>query len=244
MNAINRITIRSRSGTELERLEGANLWSRIDSDYSLPRTYKETMGSLMGMTDNDGGNSNRGVYKTSPSDGSSAAPVTLMIPLKRLCPFFRPLKAQLLPPQLASGLHIEIVFEKSVAVFLQPFEATDMITTYDVNDIHFLLDTVDLSDEAQKTINMESADNGLEWVTPRVYTAKTSMPSGQLQTSVQVRKACSQATMAYSVLQITSSQTTLKQDSMAANVNPFKTTWQYNRFPVLPPTTCGRSRIP
>jgi len=102
-----------------------------------------------------------------------------------------------------------------------------MITTYDVNDIHFLLDTVDLSDEAQKTINMESADNGLEWVTPRVYTAKTSMPSGQLQTSVQVRKSCSQATMAYSVLQYTNSQTTLKQDSMASYVNPFKTTWQY-----------------
>ena len=233
MNAIDRITIRSRSGTELERLEGANIWSRIDSDYSMSSNCKETMGSLMGVGgepqifDQQGEPSPRLVYTTTASDGSFSSPVTLLIPLKRLCPFFRPLKAQLLPPQLASGLHIEIVFEKTASVFLQPDADTDLITTYDVNDIHFLLDTVDLSDETQKTINMESADNGLEWVTPRVYFAKTSMPSGQNQVSVQVRKACSQATMAYSILQNTNELNDLKKDSMMSRVNVWKTTWQY-----------------
>ena len=233
MNAIERITIRSRSGTELERLEGANLWSRIDSDFSMSSNRKETMGSLMGMGgepqiyDQQGVPSPRLDYTTTASDGSFSSPVTLMIPLKRLCPFFRPLKSQLLPPQLASGLHIEIVFEKTASVFLQPDAATDLITTYDVKDIHFLLDTVNLSDETQKTINMESADNGLEWVTPRVFTAKTSMPSGQNQVSVQVRKSCSQATMAYSIQQSISDLNDVKKDSMMSRVNVWKTTWQY-----------------
>ena len=240
MNVINRITIRSRSGTELERLEGANLWSKINSDFSLPKNFKETMGSAMGMDGTLSSPPNRMTYETSASDGSVEYDIRAVIPLRLLCPFFQPLKGQLLPPQLASGLHIEIVFENSSSVFLQPTTATDLVTTYDVKDVHFLLDTVDLSDETQKTINMESADNGLEWVTPRIYTAITSLPSGQSRLSVQVRKACSQATMAYSAIQQTSKFNDVKQDSletMAMN-SLGAATWQYRigslHFPQQP----------
>ena len=227
MNLISRITIRSRSGTELERLEGANLWSKVDMQYSLPKNFRETMGSAMGMDDI----TNRYSYLTSKTDGLPVETyaVQLLIPLKQLCPFFRPLKGQLLPPQLASGLHIEIVFENTNTAICVPTDFPGTITDYDVKDIHFMLDTVELSDETQKALNMESADNGLEWVTPRVYTAITSLPSGQTQTSVQVRKSCSQATMAYSVLQDTSDLNVVTQDSMNSkdigglrNIN-----WQY-----------------
>ena len=167
MNVINRITIRSRSGAELERLEGANLWSKIDSDYALPKSFRETMGSAMGMEQ---------IEYAGSGVGAEPRRNRAIIPLKLLCPFFRPLKGQLLPPQLASGLHIEIVFENTSTALTQT--AGEPFTLYDVEDIHFLLDSVDLSDETQKTINMESADNGLEWVTPNIYTAVTSLPIG------------------------------------------------------------------
>ncbi len=39
MHIINRITIRIRSGTEVERLENANLWSRIDTGYSMSENW-------------------------------------------------------------------------------------------------------------------------------------------------------------------------------------------------------------
>ena len=240
MNVINRITIRSRSGAELERLEGANLWSKINSDFSLPKNFKETMGSAMGMDGTVDTPPDRITYLTSPSNGSNEYAIRAVIPLRLLCPFFQPLKGQLLPPQLASGLHIEIVFENSSTVFLQATTDTDLITTYDVEDVHFLLDSVDLSDETQKTINMESADNGLEWVTPRIYTATTSLPSGQSQVSVQVRKSCSQATMAYSTIQLTSKLNDVQQDAMGtmSMTQLGQPKWQYRigslHFPQQP----------
>lgn len=234
MNLISRITIRSRSGTELERLEGANLWSKIDMQYSLPKNFRETMGSAMGMEAQGLANASpvdRYSYITSIAGGlpEQTWAVQLLIPLKQLCPFFRPLKGQLLPPQLASGLHIEIVFENTNTAICVPTNFPGTITDYDVRDIHFMLDTVELSDETQKALNMESADNGLEWVTPRVYTAITSLPSGQTQTSVQVRKSCSQATMAYSVLQDTADLTVITRDSMnSKNLQTLKNiNWQY-----------------
>ncbi len=246
MNVINRITIRSRSGTELERLEGANLWSRIDSDFSLPRSFRETMGSAMGMdgtissTNEQPLPPDRMSYLTSSTDLTSVAqnPMRAIIPLKQLCPFFRPLKGQLMPPQLASGLHIEIVFENTTTVFKQQVTETDLITTYDVSDINFLLDTVDLSDETQKSLNMESADNGLEWVTPRIYTATTALPVGQAQTTVQVRKSCSQATMAHSTVQETEFLNDTKKDSFQSQNLLTGFQWQYRigslHFPQQP----------
>ena len=222
MNCISRITIRSRSGTELERLEGANLWSKFDMDYSVPRNYKSTIGSAMGVGETT---ENRFPYLCTIPGGDRIS-TKLLIPLKQLCPFFRPLKGQLLPPQLASGLHIEIVFENTSTAFVKPVSVGAPVTDYDIEDITFMLDTVDLSDETQKTINMESADNGLEWVTPRIYTAITSLPVGQSQVSVQVRKSCSQATMAYSVLQTTASTTDVEVDSLSSITVP-PCNWQY-----------------
>jgi hypothetical protein len=230
MNIISRITIRSRSGTELERLEGANLWSKLDIQYSLPKNFADTMGSAMGMesqTTLATSPLNRITYSSSLSGGTpdQTYNINLLIPLKNLCTFFRPLKGQLLPPQLASGLHVEIVFENTSTAFFKPPALGSPVTDYNVNNIHFLLDTVELSDETQKTLNMESADNGLEWVTPRIYTAITSIPIGQSQVSVQVRKSCSQATMAYSVLQNSSKLTDVTVDSMKSE--PIGNTLQF-----------------
>ena len=59
-----------------------------------------------------------------------------------------------------------------------------------------VLDTVDLTDDTQRTINMESASEGLEYAYERVYTAIAQVPSLQLQLSSQVRKAVSQACFA------------------------------------------------
>jgi hypothetical protein len=102
MNLIRQVTIRSRSGTELDRVERANVWARNDALYNLPDSYLKKFGLVQGF----------GALRSqadSPNT-NSATKTRFCIPLTRLAPFFRPLKKGMkLPPQLASGLQIQII---------------------------------------------------------------------------------------------------------------------------------------
>lgn len=202
MNLINRLQVRSRSGTELERIDDANLWSYLDLNYSQSDEYLKTIGSLMG----------HGVDTANHLTYSIGASVKFAIPLIFLCPLFRPLKKQLIPPQMGSGLHFEMTFEAVNTAFI----STSSITSYDITDIEFYLDTVELSDDTQKTLNMESANTGLEWVSPRIYTSVTSLPAGQTSTSIQLRKAVSQAMSAYCIPRRTSDINDQTEDSFSS----------------------------
>ena len=93
---------------------------------------------------------------------------------------------QLLPPQLASGLRTELVFEHYRTAL---FQKTGAVTGYNITDMRMVLDTLDLTDDTQRTINMESVSEGLEYAYERVYTAVSQVPSLQLQLASQVRKA-------------------------------------------------------
>ena len=132
-----------------------------------------------------------------------------------------------MPPQLASGLHIEFVFEQVGTVFSTNNLSLDT-PTYDITNLHFLLDQVDLSDEAQKAIAVESAETGLEWVTPRVYSLQTSLAGGVTTANVQIRKAVTQATRAWTVVQNPFEAKDVVNDSVASLDQPFYVKWQYN----------------
>jgi hypothetical protein len=217
MNAINRIMIRTKSGSEIDRVDYVPLWSRTDTQYNCTKDYRDTVMSMAGY-----GNS----YLVSiPTLDVPAYKVA--IPLERLAPIFNPLKKQLMPPQLASGLHIEFVFEQLGTVFSTNNLSLDT-PTYDITNLHFLLDQVDLSDEAQKAIAVESAETGLEWVTPRVYSLQTSLASGVTTANVQIRKAVTQATRAWTVVQNPFVATAVANDSVASLDQPFYVKWQYN----------------
>ena len=217
MNCINRLNVRTKSGSEIDRVDYVPLWSRVDVEYNCDKDYKESVMSVAGRFDT--------AYLTSSQSVSQK--YKFAIPLERVAPCFRPLKGQLMPPQLASGLHIEMVFEELLNAFV--FQSVDVVpTTYNITNIHFLLDQVDLSDEAQKAISMESAETGLEWITPRVYSVQTSLAQGVSSASVQIRKAVSQATRAYSVLQQTGQYNDKIKDSNASMDFPTSVKFQYN----------------
>ena len=216
MNIINRLNIRTKSGSEIDRIDYVPLWSRIDVEYNCDKDYKESVMSLSGYGVNY-------FLSESPTGGRI---VKFAIPLERLAPCFRPLKSQIMPPQLASGLHFECVFEDINNIITTNAAAT--LTTYNVTNIHFLLDQVDLSDEAQKAISVESAETGLEWVTPRVYSVQTSLGAGVSSASVQIRKAVSQATRAYSVLQKSEQYNGKTQDSTKSMLFPNSVKFQHN----------------
>ena len=216
MNCINRIMVRTKAGSEIDRVDYVPLWSRTDTQYNCTRDYKDSAMSLAG-------------YGVDYATSTSAVPVPaykVAIPLERLAPIFNPLKKQLMPPQLASGLHIEIVFENLGSAFTVAGPLVN--PTFDISNIHFLLDQVDLSDEAQKAIAVESAETGLEWVTPRIYSLQTSLPAGVTNANVQIRKAVSQATRAWTVVQNASIYGSTSFDSTASIEQPGSVKWQYN----------------
>jgi hypothetical protein len=185
LNVINEVRIQSRSGTELERLQNANLWSKFDSLSTKPKGNLETVGSIQGF----------GATLDPVVDGANLGATfkRFVLPLYVVSPFFRPMKKQLLPPQLASGLHFEFVLEDFRTALLG---ITGTTTGYNIEGLYFNLDCVDMTDDVQRTINMESAQDGLEYTYERIFTSISQLPSNQLSISQQVRKAVSQACFA------------------------------------------------
>ena len=214
MNIINEVRIRSRSGVELDRVQNANIWSMFDSVYNRSEQNLDTVGALEGFS-----------VGRSPAISTTEVDNTtkFLIPLGCISPYFRPMQGQLLPQQLASGLRIELSLEDYRTAL---FEVGGTITGYKITDCYLQLDSVELTDETQRTLNMDSAKDGLEWSYERVYTTITQQPSAQTSISAQVRKAVSQAALVYSVAISGADKVDITKDSLVAV--PFNTSsFQY-----------------
>lgn len=215
MNVFNELRIMSRSGTEMDRLQNANLWSKNDSLYTLPNGYLTTVGSVQGF----------GALRDAAVDVANLnnTEKRFCIPLTALSTFFRPMKKQLLPPQLASGLHFEMVLEDFRTAL---YQKVGTLTGYDISGLYFMLDCVDLTDDCQKTISMESAQDGLEYTYERIFTSVSQVPISQLSVSQQVRKAVSQACYATTVTISQADRIDVTKDSL--NSIPFNySSFQY-----------------
>jgi len=89
MNLINQNTLKSRSGTELSRVENANVWSKFYHVNHLPKEYLSRNGLVEGWGPNRVAASDpANVFGPSGSGGSvPAQPSKFCIPLSRLSPF-------------------------------------------------------------------------------------------------------------------------------------------------------------
>lgn len=226
MNLIRQVTIRSRSGVEIDRVERANVWSLFETQYRNPSSWFTSVGAAMegfGTT-----------YTAIVGPATSSTGNRFLLPLKRLAPFFKPIKrGQKIPPQLMSGLHMEIIWE-STKMALKSDEAG--ITSYQINNLSVMCDSISMTDDVQKTINQQSADAGLEYAYPRVHT-NPAVPGASTALSVQVRKAVSQANYAWAVALESKNYDELKQDSFKA-INWAITRYQWRLgalyFPLQP----------
>lgn len=221
MNLFNEIRIKSRSGVELSRIQNVNTWSLFDSVYNRTSQNLNTVGILEGFSKDRTPTTSK--FDT---DAGGESPITkFIIPLSCISTYFRPLDGQLMPPQLASGLRLELSLEDYRTALTQVSGAST-VTGYEITDCYFQLDQVDLTDETQRAINMDSAKDGLEWSYERVYTTISQLPSNQTSASDQVRKAVSQACYAYSLVVNQADKTDITKDSLVAKV--FNTdTFQY-----------------
>ncbi len=177
MNLINQITIRSRSGTELARVEKANFYSYISSVNQYSLEYLANQGQVEG-------------WASASTALVTATARTFCIPLVRLAPFFQPTRRGMkYPCQLISGLHIEIIWESAAMALV---EKTATVSSYALTNIAIMLDSMTLTDDTQRAINVESARNGLELTVPQVFVAQDTITAGTIY-NAQLRKAVTQA---------------------------------------------------
>ena len=216
LNLIHEYRIRSRSGVELDRLENANLYNNYRLLYTKSSNWRNTIGASFYL------NSTATIFNSANTLNSDVC-----IPLCELATFFNCLKkGQLLPPQIASGLRIELSLESVARAFLDPATYFQAGSSLELYDIAIVLDTVNLSDEASKLLNLESSSSGLEWTYKRVYNYSGTYPAGTSNFTMQVSKAVSQATHAFMVVQNATNSNLGTVDSFVSEPFAYKT-WQF-----------------
>lgn len=181
-NLIKDITISTRSGDELCRIQDFNLLQNM----MLPLTYDtewfKCQGQLMGY-------------------GQRIAPVQrFVIPMYLLSPLFG--YGRLMPAMLMSGLRMEITWAETQFPFIASTATTADTQpnniAYTIQEPYFSLQSVQLSDSIQRALNELSATNGLEVVYcdwERTATNPGNDFGGTI--NVEVRKSCSRALKAF-----------------------------------------------
>lgn len=215
LNLFHEYRIRSRSGVELDRLENCNLYNQYRLKYTKSTNWLSTIGQSF-------------FYATQSAIFNQANTIItdVCIPLCELATFFCPLKkGQLLPPQIASGLQIELSLESIARAFTDVNGWFQAGSSLELTDIAMVLDTVSLSDETSKLLNLESSQSGLEWCYNRVYNYSATYASGTSNFTMQVSKAVSQATHAFMVTQNSSQTQSALFDSFLAEPFSYKS-WQ------------------
>ena len=177
-NIINRLTISSRSGQVLERIDRANQLSAIRVMYEKNAIYAQYgIGSAAGIT-NPFATSAAAADDLDWDDGVGSR-VRVVIQLGMISPFFDTCN-QLLPCQLSSGMKIELLLESAdVAMVMKSAAATP---SYLVSSCSLNLQSYLLSDVVMRTLSEMSSSSGLELVHETVYSAIGQRTSTVLNT--------------------------------------------------------------
>jgi hypothetical protein len=216
LNLFHEIRIRSRSGVELDRLENCNLYNQYRLKYTKTTNWLATVGQSFYY------NSATPIFSATNTYISD-----ICIPLCELATFFCPLKkGQLIPPQICSGLQVELSLESIARAFVDGQTFFQAGSSLELFDIAMVLDTVSLSDETSKLLNLESSQSGLEYTYNRIYNYSATYAAGTANFTMQVSKAVSQATHAFMVTQNSSVTQNALFDSFQSETFAYKS-WQF-----------------
>lgn len=239
LNIIKSITISSRSGDELSRIQDFNLLSYHQNVLRYDEQWHSTVGQSIGYRQ----------YLNNNAAGSLQQQ-RFSIPLYLLSDFFG--YGRLMPSMVLSGLRIEIEWATPGEAFLA-FNAADRnlnpnsgalaITAFTITDPLISIRSVQLTDATQRSLNEMSATNGLELVycdyerTDRVEPAQ--------QVNLEIRKAASRALKAFAITRNSarvSGEHHGRADSLRSDAWSF-TNWQWQLgslyFPQQPVSTTG-----
>ena len=172
-NLIERLTIMSRSGVVLERIDSSNVLSSIKMFYEHDKSWNDTVGRLAG-----GGGGNK-------VDVLSSGVVTrFIIPMSLISGLFD--YEYLLPSALMSGLRIEIVLASAIKAL-----SGNAAAQYRIKNCSIKLDSYQITDSISRQLNEAAASSGLEVVFRTYFTTVGTRSSANL--NFESRRACSRA---------------------------------------------------
>lgn len=225
VNLIRTLTISSRSGDELVRLDGLDLLSYVTTGHKHGKNWVETVGAAAGYG---------GVI---PHETNATSTVYFSIPLYMLTELFG--YGRLMPPMLLSGLRIEIDWQTPNQALcsydnqpegkeftmvpaattpetspptiangytpggVQYADAAEVIGSFNIYNPYVSLYSIQLTDGIQRALNEMSAVNGLEIVYCDYSPTNIGLASGNTSSNtavqLEVRKASSRALKAFLV---------------------------------------------
>lgn len=179
INTIQRITLTTRSGDEIERIDEVGQLMSVLDRYMMSEEWIKTHGEMIGYSDGS-------------AQVAGGAVKTFVIPLPCLTGFFKSFD-RLAPSMLMSGLRIEIEFESVKNAVVA--EEDGKTVNWEIRDPEIVLDSYMLTDSIQRVMNEEAAMRGLELVFSSWYYHQSSIksPGSASKMNIEVRKAVSRA---------------------------------------------------
>jgi len=213
-NLIREIRLISKNGTEIDRIQNANVLAKILTDYTFSEEGQKTLemaGYLpVGGATFDATNVDR----------------RFVIPMSLISGFFRPtVKGMKIPSGLSSGMRIEITLETAErAIRFETGGGT--VVTYTVSDPVIYMMSHSLNDPTQAALMKNSAETGLEYTFPSYFNTPESV-GASATVNIQVKKAVSQATSVFAGLYDNNSAQVEAKDSFASVSGSLLTNFQY-----------------
>lgn len=185
-NIFGRVVVRTATGKELSRVEDASLIMKMLDVYNNSNDWKSTTGRSQGYSADPASSANYG--DAVPSTGK-----LFVIPVQTLMPCMSPHGAKLVPPNIMSGLRIELTLNNVVKAFAQVDQSaglTDLIS-YTVDNAELHLKVHELADAFQRKIQ-EMSQSGLNYLYKEHFHNIVS-PGANTNINFDVKKACSKA---------------------------------------------------
>lgn len=205
-NLFDSIRVKSRSGVEISRLEGANLWSNVYQRWNCPSTaFASTLQAQGYGTAIAGSEEGKGT--------NLALGVKVCIPL-HIIPCFN--QDRLLPPQLCDGMIIEIALNP-VGVAL--YSVGSDPDSYTISNLLIRWDAYDLADAFDRKIAEMASRDGLNLVHKEYHRTISSGATQDFQ--FDIKKSASKALGVYVAPRLTTALTDIGSDSNQCAVNPF-----------------------
>jgi hypothetical protein len=185
---IQRITIMTRSGVVLERIDGSHVLSAIKALYEHSIDWQLSVGQLMGR-DSGRYDANGAVYYL--ATGSS---YRFEIPMSILSGLFA--YENLLPSALMSGLRIELTLNPGSQCLVAMDTSGTPNYGYTISTPRIMCDSYMLTDSITRSLNESAASSGLEIVFKTYFTTVGSRANTNT-INVESRRACSRAMSAF-----------------------------------------------
>lgn len=207
-NLITRVVVATSSGKELSRVEDFNLLAKITDVYNNSVDWRTTLGISQGYPQGQ-------IEASKYADAIPSTGRLFIIPFQTLMPCMSPHGAKLVPPNIMSGLRIEITLADPNDAFCSVDQkAPATLTGYTVNSVELHMKAYELADAFQRKIQ-EMSVNGLNYLYKEHFHNIVS-PGANSNINFDIKKACSKALTARILTRDSAILSAVGRDRMAS----------------------------